>query len=139
MDIIDAILFAAIFAAALIHFLPKSRHDRLLDAYVGALDHHKWKDDQDLYEEVLGLYPKLNLREHNEIVRDLLEDHRIETRVFHPQQVIRETEAPNHIGRTHIDHIEAFSTISTTCYRRANFGGKKNPHRPFMSFRFGMT
>lgn len=89
------------------------------DDYLALLSPTEWKEEAQIYEEILRLHPMLTLNEHNQILLSLHEKKEVERKVT-PPHAIREVESPNRFDRTYVDHIEPFCTLVSVNYKLAN-------------------
>jgi hypothetical protein len=95
------------------------------DDYLNLLSPTAWKEEAQIYEQILKLHPMLTLNQHNRTLMRLHSRNKVERRIVRPHDM-REIESPNRFGRTYTDHIEAFCTLTSVDYKLANeHGGKR--------------
>ena len=98
-----------------IFFWPKERYS--YPDYIEVLDFNNWKHYDVVHQEVLGRSRRtISENEHDHTLRELEAAGIIEARPLLPLE-IEEIVAPNEMGRTHIDRICPYGTITVYEYR----------------------
>jgi hypothetical protein len=87
------------------------------DDYLAILSYTTWKEEAQIYEEILKIHPMLTLNAHNRTLLRLYGKDKVERYISTPCE-IEEVESPNKFNRSYVDHIEPFSTVVAILYKK---------------------
>lgn len=117
MDLLtEPVLLALMMAILLMLVFWPEKTEGPIEDYLRILSPVYWKEESEIYDQILKLHPMFGLKEHEKMLSYLLSKKKVERRIGFPH-AITETETPNGSGRVYVDHIEPFSTITAVRYR----------------------
>lgn len=134
MDIvINPVSVALMLAAVIILIFWPERAKGPVEDYLRILSPLYWREETDIYEEILNLHPMFGLQEHNDMLCYLVSKKKVERRIESPYS-LKETESPNRFSEVYVDHREPFGAVIAVRYRLLpRIGGTRRRSR--MSFR----
>ena len=113
-------------------FWPKKKQSELIDIYLETLS-HEWMEEEEIYVAVLNRRQGVTLNQHNTVLSSLLHMKIVEQQTVLLRE-IQTIESENDIGRTHIDRIIPFVTITSVEYRLQSESGGNRLKKMGLSF-----